>query len=95
MNSIDLINWLFIILVNSKKQCNIYNVGSDETITVENLAKLIAKKFNKKVEKNYKSFFDNKNKIIDFYVPSISKAKKKLNLRIKYKIQESLNSLLD
>lgn len=90
MNSNDLIKWLFKILINSNKNFNIYNVGSDETVTVENLAKLIGKKFNKTIYRKKRK----NNKDIDYYVPSISKAKKELNLKINSKIKSSLNSLL-
>ena len=48
MNSDDLIRWLINILLNSSPKCSIYNVGSDQAISIENLAKLISKKYNKK-----------------------------------------------
>ena len=89
MESNELIKWLFKILVNANKRFCIYNVGSDEAITIENLAKLIGKKFNKKVFKKKKI-----NTRIDYYVPSILKAKKDLNLNIHIKIDNSLNKLL-
>ena len=90
MDSNELIKWIFKILINSNKVFSIYNVGSDEAITIENLAELIGKKFNKKVQKRK----SNKEKKIDYYVPSILKAKKKLNLNINIKINNSLNNLL-
>ena len=52
MNSDDLIRWLINILLNSSPKCSIYNVGSDQAISIENLAKLISKKYNKKIKKN-------------------------------------------
>ena len=81
---------MFKILINSNKNFNIYNVGSDEAVTVENLAKFIGKKFNKTIYKKKRK----NNKDIDYYVPSILKAKKKLNLKINSKIKSSLNNLL-
>lgn len=90
MDTQDLIYWLLKILISSNKKCNIYNVGSDEDITIENLAKLINKKFNKTVFKQNRKDINE----IDYYVPSISKAKKKLNLKINFKIKSSLNLLL-
>ena len=68
----------------------ISSVGSDEDITIENLAKLINKKFNKTVFKQNRKDINE----IDYYVPSISKAKKKLNLKINFMIKSSLNLLL-
>ena len=92
MNSEDLIKWLIKILVNSNNKCNIYNVGSDEAITIKKLAIIISKIFRKSVQiKNKKK---NK-KSIDYYVPSIAKAKRVLNLRLKYTIIQSLYQLLN
>lgn len=95
MNEDDLIRWILKILDNANPNSNIYNVGSDESISIRSLAKIIVKKYNKKVVffKKNKHIFDKKN--IDYYVPSISKAKKELNLRIKYKLKDSLNQIIN
>jgi len=93
MNSKDLIRWLIKILLNASKKCNIFNVGSDEVITIENLAKMIGKKFNKKIQ-NSSDLKKNKPKVVDFYVPSIARSKKILKLEIKYNLKQSLSSLL-
>ena len=93
MNSEDLIRWLIKIILNSSAKAKIYNVGSDEAVSVEILAKKIAKKFNKKIKK----INLNKKKLIvgtDYYVPSIKKAKKDLNLKLKFNFNQSLNQLL-
>jgi len=92
MNSEDLIRWLIKIILNSSVKSKIYNVGSDEAISVESLAKIIAKKFDKKIKKinlNKKKLIDE----IDYYVPSINKAKKDLNLKLKFNFNQSLNQL--
>ena len=91
MESNELIKWLFKILIRSNKDFNIYNVGSDEAITIEYLAKLIGKKFNKTIYKKKRK----NNKDVDYYVPSILKAKKDLNLNINIKIDNSINKLLE
>ena len=80
-------------MLNSSVKGKIYNVGSDEAVSVEILAKKIAKKFNKKIKK----INLNKKKLIvgtDYYVPSIKKAKKDLNLKLKFNFNQSLNQLL-
>ena len=91
LNADDLVRWLIKILINSSTKCNIYNVGSDEAISIKNLAGMIAKKFNKSVSTNDKELIKDD---FDFYVPSINKAKKELNLKVKFKIKKSLNQLL-
>ena len=93
MHSDDLIRWIIKIMVNSNKNCNIYNVGSDEDISLEALAKIIAKKFNKRVYKKVKKKIHNKKKMIYYYVPSIFKVKKELNLTVRHNINYSLKDL--
>lgn len=90
MNSNDLIRWIIKILINSNSNCNIYNVGSDEAVTIKKLAKLISNKFNKEIDFK-KPISDAKN--LDYYVPSIKKAKKILKLKIKYNLKQSLKEL--
>ena len=92
LNADDLVRWLIKILINSSTKCNIYNVGSDEAISIKNLAGMIADRFNKSVSiNNKKSIKDD----FDFYIPSIIKVKKELNLKVKFKIKKSLNQLLN
>ena len=91
MNSEDLVRWIFKILINSDTKCNIYNVGSDESITIKELGNMIGKKYNKKILFRHKY---TSKKDIDFYVPSITKAKRNLNLKIKFDLKKSLNQLL-
>ena len=82
----DLICWLLKIAVNAKKKnCQIYNVGSDEVVSVHSVARLIGKILKKplKIKKI------NRNRI-DRYIPSIEKAKKKLNLKINYNLKRSI-----
>ena len=90
MNSTDLIRWIIQILKKSDNKCEIYNIGSDEIISIMDLSKLIAKKFKKKLNFN---IFKINNKNEDFYVPSILKAKTKLNLKLRFKLNKSLNLL--
>ena len=82
--------WIIKILKKSSPKCEIYNIGSDEVTKLSILSKLIGNKFNKKVLFKEKK---NTSKSIDFYVPSISKAKRKLNLSLKFNLKKSLNNL--
>ncbi len=92
MHSEDLIRWIIKILINSNSKCEIYNVGSDEAITIKQLANLISKKFKKKISiKNKKISKDS----IDYYVPSVSKIKKELNLINRFNIIKSLDQILN
>ena len=90
MHTSDLAEWLIKILNISNKTCPIYNVGSNEEVSIENLAKIIAKKYNKKLIFNK----NMKKKIEDYYVPSIYKAKKELGLNIKKKLIDAIKIIV-
>ena len=94
MHSDDLVRWLVKIMLKSDKNCNIYNVGSDEAITIKKLANIIAKKFNKKVSFNNKNILKITKKNVDYYVPSIKKVNRFLNLKINKKIENSINEII-
>ena len=89
MYSDDLVEWLIKIVKNSNKKCPIYNVGSDKEINLRKLIKIIAKKFNNKYKLS--KIISNK---IDYYVPKINKAKKELNLNIKFELMKAINLTL-
>ena len=89
MHSDDLVKWLIVILKNSSENCPIYNVGSDKVINLKNLTKKIGKLFKKEI-----SIKRTKSKKFDYYVPSINKAKNKLNLKISINLNDALNSTI-
>ena len=63
------------ILQVSNPDCPIYNVGSDKSITLHELAETIAKKYKVDWQHN----ITNLNNVIDRYVPNINKLKKLLS----------------
>ena len=89
MNADDLVNWLMVILKSSNKKCPIFNVGSDREINLRVLGKKIAKIFNRKLK--LKKIKKNQ---LDYYVPSINKAKKLLKLKISINLNDSINSFI-
>jgi len=72
MYSSDLVIWLLTILLKGQNN-EIYNVGSDQKITIKNLANKIE---NKQIDT------DKINSNSHWYVPDISKAKRDLGLKI-------------
>lgn len=90
MNVDDLIIWIVKIMIHSNKNCEIYNVGSDEVVSIKKLAGIISSKYKKDLYFANKSIPDRSS---DFYVPSIDKAKKRLKLKIKIKLKESIKQL--
>ncbi len=73
----DLVKWLLKILDNSSPHCPIYNVGSNNKISIHQLANILAEKYNIKIDNNKIS-----SKKIDNYMPDINKGKKVLGLKI-------------
>lgn len=93
MCSDDLVRWLVTILDHSNNQCPIYNVGSDDGVSIHMIANFLAKKYNLQVLR--KKMLSKK---IDSYIPNISKARRELNLAINKNsleaIQETINFYL-
>ena len=81
MHEEDLVKWLLKILNFSNQDCSIYNVGSDDAVSIHNLASLLAKKFNLNID--YTNIKLSK-KIFDKYIPNIRKAEKELKLKNNY-----------
>jgi len=75
----DLIIWLLTILIKGKN-CYPYNVGSEEEISIEKLAKVIAK-FSKAPLDIEILTIKSKNKPIERYVPSTQRAQEELKLK--------------
>jgi nucleoside-diphosphate-sugar epimerase len=92
MHEEDLVRWLLKILNSSDKNCPIYNVGSDNALSIYKLATLLAKKYNLNID------FDNikiSEKIFDKYVPNIQKVKKKLNLINSYSSVDAITKTIN
>ena len=73
-----LVKLLLILFKKIKTNYSVFNIGSDDAISIENLGKMISKVFKKGI---YKPKF--KTKKMDYYIPSIKKLKKisKINIR--------------
>ena len=89
MHSDDMIRWILTILSKSSSKCPIYNVGSNESISIQNLAKLVGRILKTTVKIKQPS-----NKKIERYIPIIKKAQKELNLKLNYNLRTSLHSLI-
>lgn len=90
----DLIVWLWTILFKGKNN-EIYNVGSEEAISILKLAKMISNLSNNNIEININKGA-NKNSS-NKYIPSIEKIKLDLglkqNVNLKYSIQRTLSHI--
>ena len=73
MDEFDLVEWLFLLIIKSKKKFDIYNIGSDIPISIYELAK----KFNEVLGMDFdhrKSNYGN-----DIYLPNIDKFKNEIS----------------
>ncbi|MBI3519379.1 MAG: NAD-dependent epimerase/dehydratase family protein [Bacteroidetes bacterium] len=88
----DLIIWLIKILLNGKN-ADPYNVGSDEEISIKNLADLIIQitKKNLNIDIKSKMACTEGNK----YIPDIQKAKSELKLNVNYDLTTSIKRTID
>ena len=84
MYSDDLANSLICLLFDKKINFKIFNLGSDDKIDIRQLAVRLSKKF--KLKLDMKKLSNNKINEYDYYIPDISKFKKR------YKYKQKLNS---
>ena len=70
MDAIDWVEWLMTIFINNKLEFDIFNIGSDEKIEIENLAKIFKELFDVNFIR-----VNGKSKINDIYLPNVNKVK--------------------
>ena len=90
MYSDDLVRWLLKILDNSNNQCPIFNVGSDNKVSIHKIANVLAKIYNLEILSPKIS-----SKKIDNYIPNINKARKELNLTINNDSLEAIQQTIN
>ena len=61
----DLVEWLMTIVENAKESCPIFNVGSDEVVEIEELARLIGSFYGVGISSS-----QSKDSICEFYIKS-------------------------
>lgn len=88
----DLVIWLWTILIKGEP-CRVYNVGSDEDITISDLAKMIALLAGDSMANLPVSTAANSNPAR--YVPSVNRAKNELNLEVYIPLKDALQRTLD
>tara|TARA_B100000886_G_scaffold340345_1_gene309339 strand:+ start:3785 stop:4735 length:951 start_codon:yes stop_codon:yes gene_type:complete len=90
----DLIEWFIEILKNDSFKQTIYNIGSEDSISIKDLAMLIKKLSNKKIEVEILNETNN-NLRKTVYVPDCKKIRKKFNLVQKVSLSESIAKMLN
>ena len=87
MYAADLTVWLFTVLFKGNV-CHPYNVGSEEDLSIEDVAKIIASFSNKPVDIQIAEKKINSKPLR--YVPSTSRAKQELNLQSYFNTKQTL-----
>jgi len=85
----DLAIWLWTILLRGKS-CRPYNVGSDQAISIRELAQLVSEKFNCDFEIQGKPE-EVRAQSAEKYVPSVDRAKRELGLDIYVNLEDAID----
>jgi dTDP-glucose 4,6-dehydratase len=85
MYSDDLVKCLLKIIENATPQCPTYNVGSSDVVSLHNVAKFLAKKYN--LEFSFPKIF---SKQYDNYIPNTDLLKKRLNFKTNFTSIEAI-----
>ncbi|QWE20926.1 NAD(P)-dependent oxidoreductase [Polynucleobacter sp. AP-Kolm-20A-A1] len=85
----DLVHWLMTICHSASTHCPIYNVGSDQAITISDLAMVVAQRFSVHINK-----MEISRNIVDRYIPSISKARDQLGLSLSTDIAGAIDKTI-
>jgi dTDP-glucose 4,6-dehydratase len=88
MYSADLVIWLLTILVNGK-QSEVYNVGSDQTVTIKGVAEKIKNHFSG-AKDIIVEMQPSIGRLPERYVPLVEKAKNELALSINFDLDTAL-----
>jgi nucleoside-diphosphate-sugar epimerase len=89
----DLAIWLWTIFLRGES-CHPYNVGSDEAITIEQLAQLVAEQFDPKVEVIVLGKREP-SQSPERYVPDIQRAKNELGLKVSISTVQAIKRTIE
>lgn len=88
----DMAAWLLAILANSKP-ANTYNIGSEESISMMELAQKIAQNFHNKIDITVSSYKDS-DRYFSVLKPDLSQLKKDIAVRQKISLDEAIKNTL-
>ena len=89
MHTDDLVRWLLGMVVAADETCPVYNVGSDESITVQEAARVVAGLFGTTAQIPALA-----SDAVDRYVPSVAKARQQLGLENSFTLEQSLREII-
>ncbi|MEN3951864.1 NAD(P)-dependent oxidoreductase [Iodidimonas sp. SYSU 1G8] len=89
MHADDLVRWLMTMVTAADVTCPVFNVGSDESLTVQEIALTAADVFRTTAEIPALA-----SDAADRYVPSVAKARRQLGLEISFTVEQSLRRIM-
>lgn len=89
----DLTVWLWTILFKGES-CRLYNVGSEEDVTIADLANTVAQRFQKPVEVRIAKSPDP-NRLPDRYVPATKRAQTELGVKQIVNLREAIKRTIN
>jgi nucleoside-diphosphate-sugar epimerase len=89
MYSDDLVEWLLTIAKSANSTCPIYNVGSDEAVSLAELSRRLGVAFNVSTLESPITCDQ-----VDRYIPLIVKAKRILNLNCRWNLNDAINETI-
>ncbi len=88
MHAYDMNEW-FISILKKNNKFKVYNIGSEQSINLNDLARQICKKFRKKIIIKKTTL----KKEIDYYIPSSAKIRKELKVKTKFDLNAIISNL--
>ena len=82
-------NEWFISILKKNNKFKVYNIGSEQPINLNDLARQICKKFRKKIIIKKTTL----KKEIDYYIPSSAKIRKELKVKTKFDLNAIISNL--
>jgi dTDP-glucose 4,6-dehydratase len=84
----DLVVWLWTILFRGQS-CRPYNVGSEESLSIAEVARRVAREFQPEARIEIRQKID-RGKSVERYIPSTLRAREELGLKVSVPLQDSI-----
>jgi len=88
MHADDLVRWLMTLADAADREAPVYNVGSDEALTMGEIAQVVARRFGVPADVPPVS-----DPAIDRYVPSIARARAELGLNLSFDLASAIDDV--
>ena len=88
MHADDLVRWLMTLADAADREAPVYNVGSDEALTMGEIARVVAERFDVPAEVPAVT-----DMAVDRYVPSVARARSELGLALSFDLASAVDEV--